>query len=275
MYMATSCRLLAANVAPAWAGLITHHMRDPGIRDSALPRGPPVRSDGPTSVSRGWTPHNLALAVIVSTADQRVLAAGSEFGPDSRLFDCGDLAHSTTGVRRIRCYKLATDRLPVKWHETHVTCLPYLSGMGPVDNDLELAVMALREVFLASEQYRHAAAAQLGLDVSSSQAVSYLLSRGEMGQSELGALLGFNTSSVTALVDRLEQRQIARRRPHPTDRRRSIIELTDYGRSEIERARRWFVQAFDDIAPTQLASLAAALDSIAANLRRTAASLDG
>ena len=148
-------------------------------------------------------------------------------------------------------------------------------SMAEVDADVEAAVAALREVFLASEQFRQAAADRLGLDVSSSQAVSYLLSRGEMGQSELGALLGFNTSSMTALVDRLEHSGIARRQPHPTDRRRSIVQLTVHGRDEIEQAMQWFRRAFDDIARADMPMLAASLASIAANLRRSAGGLQG
>lgn len=163
--------------------------------------------------------------------------------------------------------------MTVKLHALDVMCLPYVLVMA-IEDDLEGAVRALREVILASEAYRQAAAAQLGLDVSSSQAVSYLLSRGELGQSELGALMGFNTSSVTALVDRLERRGIAIRRPHPTDRRRSIVQLTEHGRTELERARHWFLRSFDDIEPAELQTVTAALASIAGNLRRTVASFD-
>ena len=70
----------------------------------------------------------------------------------------------------------------------------------------EEAVAALRELILAGEQYRLAAARYLGLTVSESQAISYLMARGPMGQTDLGAALGFNTSSTTALVDRLDIR---------------------------------------------------------------------
>lgn len=40
---------------------------------------------------------------------------------------------------------------------------------------------------------------------------------------------GYDTSSATALVDPLERRDIARRSPHPTNRRRSVVGLTDHG----------------------------------------------
>jgi DNA-binding MarR family transcriptional regulator len=129
------------------------------------------------------------------------------------------------------------------------------------------AVEALRELILAGEHYRQNVTAYLNLDMSQTQALSYLYSRGDMGQSELGALLGFNTSTMTALVDRLERADIAQRRPHPTDRRRSVVHLTDSGRQAIRTTGRWFVRAFDHVDPTQLPDLTVAFTAIAADLR--------
>jgi DNA-binding MarR family transcriptional regulator len=133
--------------------------------------------------------------------------------------------------------------------------------------DLVAAVEALRELILAGEKYRQMVTAYLGLDTSQTQALSYLYGRGEMGQGELGALLGFNTSTMTALVDRLERDGIAERRPHPTDRRRLVVHLTDGGRQAIRITGRWFVRAFDHVDPATLPALTAALTAIAADLR--------
>ncbi len=129
------------------------------------------------------------------------------------------------------------------------------------------AVEALRELILAGESYRQIVTGFLNLDMSQTQALSYLYSRGEMGQSELGALLGFNTSTMTALVDRLERDGIAERRPHPTDRRRSVVHLTASGRKAIRTTGRWFVRAFDHVEPATLPALTATLTAIAADLR--------
>jgi DNA-binding MarR family transcriptional regulator len=129
------------------------------------------------------------------------------------------------------------------------------------------AVEALRELILAGEHYRQNVTAYLNLDMSQTQALSYLYSRGDMGQSELGALLGFNTSTMTALVDRLERADIAQRRPHPTDRRRSVVHLTDSGRQAIRTTGRWFVRAFDHVDPGHLPDLTVAFTAIAADLR--------
>ncbi len=126
----------------------------------------------------------------------------------------------------------------------------------------------LRELVLATERYRQAAAAALGLDVRQTQAVSYLYSRGAMGQAELAELLLLNTSSVTALVDRLEAHRIARRTPHPTDRRRFVVELTDEGRAVIGDTARYLLGTFDHVDADELPRLAATLTTMAQDLRR-------
>ena len=141
------------------------------------------------------------------------------------------------------------------------------------DPGMAAAVAALRELILAGEKYRQVASAYLRVDVGEAQAISYLYSRGPMGQSELGALLGFNTSSITALVHRLERDHIARRLPHPTDRRRTRVELTDHGRAAVHTIGHWFTRAFDRIDAAALPEAAAVLATIAADLRAQAVDL--
>ena len=47
--------------------------------------------------------------------------------------------------------------------------------------------------------------------------------------------LGVTKRNVTALVDALEEEGQVRRRPHPTDRRATVIELTDQGSETMDR----------------------------------------
>ena len=143
-----------------------------------------------------------------------------------------------------------------------------------IDPVSSAAVAGLRELILAGERYRQAAAGYLGLDISGSQAVSYLYSRGEMGQTELGNLLGYTTSSITVLIDRLERDNVARRRPHPSDRRRTVVELTDHGRQAVQATGRWLVRSFDHIDPEALPGVIDALSSIAKDLSLQAIDLN-
>ena len=135
------------------------------------------------------------------------------------------------------------------------------------------AVESLRELILAGEHYRQMVSEFLDIDVSQTQALSYLYSRGDMGQSELGTLLGYNTSSMTSLVDRLERNQLARRIPHPTDRRRFIVELTDQGRNAVRSTGEWFGHAFDHVSEESLPEVTAALTAVTADLRESASRL--
>jgi DNA-binding MarR family transcriptional regulator len=47
--------------------------------------------------------------------------------------------------------------------------------------------------------------------------------------------LGVTRRNVTALVDALEEEGLVRRKPHPTDRRATVIEMTDRGELTMDR----------------------------------------
>jgi DNA-binding MarR family transcriptional regulator len=53
---------------------------------------------------------------------------------------------------------------------------------------------------------------------------------GALPLSRIGARLQVHATSVTSAVDRLERQGFVRRRPHPTDGRTTLAELTDEGR---------------------------------------------
>jgi DNA-binding MarR family transcriptional regulator len=57
-----------------------------------------------------------------------------------------------------------------------------------------------------------------------------LLAGGPLTAGELGAALELSSAAVTGLVDRLEVAGLARRVPHPSDRRRVHVTLTDDAR---------------------------------------------
>jgi DNA-binding MarR family transcriptional regulator len=54
--------------------------------------------------------------------------------------------------------------------------------------------------------------------------------------SKMGERLMVHPTSVTNAVDRLEQDELVRRVAHPTDRRTTLVEITDEGRARVERA---------------------------------------
>ena len=53
---------------------------------------------------------------------------------------------------------------------------------------------------------------------------------------DLGVQLGVSPRNMTAMVDALEEAQLVVRRPHPTDRRATLVELSPSGAREAEQA---------------------------------------
>ncbi|MDO5501983.1 MAG: MarR family transcriptional regulator [Actinomycetia bacterium] len=54
--------------------------------------------------------------------------------------------------------------------------------------------------------------------------------RGTLPMSRIGARLQVHATSVTNAVDRLERARLVRRLPHPSDRRATLVEITQAGR---------------------------------------------
>ena len=133
---------------------------------------------------------------------------------------------------------------------------------------LDDAVRNLRALLLAGEHYRQVVAQQAGLGATEIQALSYLASHGDRGQTELAADLGITTGACTALVDRLERQGMAERYGHASDRRRVQIRLTDRGRSAIRHSQAWLGAAFENVPPDQIELVSRALSSIGSDLRQ-------
>ncbi|HEX4260501.1 MAG TPA: MarR family transcriptional regulator [Acetobacteraceae bacterium] len=59
--------------------------------------------------------------------------------------------------------------------------------------------------------------------------------RGSLTMGELSARLMVTSGNVTGLVDAMEQEGLVSRRPHPTDRRSTVIRTTEAGRALFAR----------------------------------------
>jgi DNA-binding MarR family transcriptional regulator len=59
---------------------------------------------------------------------------------------------------------------------------------------------------------------------------------GALPMSLMGQRLQLHPTSITNIVDRLEAAELVRRRPHPTDKRTTLVEITDAGRRRGEEA---------------------------------------
>ena len=141
----------------------------------------------------------------------------------------------------------------------------------------DAAVPALRDLLLAGMQFRVLVAEQFGIDLSASVALSHLSARGPLSARDLAHLVGVTPSSMTALLDRLEAQDLARRGRHPTDRRKTVATITPHGEQTLVQVRQWMAEALDsvdaDLLPdpaAALTALAQALDAQSAAIRETA-----
>ncbi|HUJ65645.1 MAG TPA: MarR family transcriptional regulator [Acidimicrobiales bacterium] len=84
---------------------------------------------------------------------------------------------------------------------------------------------SLQRFGLARDRMRAALAKKTGIGSADLDAMEYLEAEGPLTQRDLGQRLSLTSGAITMLVDRLEHAGWVTRRPHPTDRRYTLIEL--------------------------------------------------
>src|SRR5580698_4066100 len=73
-----------------------------------------------------------------------------------------------------------------------------------------------------------------GLGISDFMVLEVLLHKGPMTISAIGEKVLLASASMTSAIDRLEKRDLVRRKSCTSDRRIRIVELTDCGKASIE-----------------------------------------
>jgi DNA-binding MarR family transcriptional regulator len=101
--------------------------------------------------------------------------------------------------------------------------------LGPVSRDREELVqdmlLAGRELSTAVVMFHTAVGELAGLSLTESKALEVIHRFGPLTPAELAEHTGLAPASVTALLDRLERKQVARRVAHPTDGRRFLVQI--------------------------------------------------
>jgi DNA-binding MarR family transcriptional regulator len=87
----------------------------------------------------------------------------------------------------------------------------------------------------------------IGLTPASFGLLNLIGSRDGGIQQQLGAAMGVDPSTMVALIDDLEGRGLAKRRPHPKDRRAREVFITPKGRQVLEQGRGLALQVEDDV----------------------------
>lgn len=119
---------------------------------------------------------------------------------------------------------------------------PLLSSTGPdADDRAGLAGDAVRRILHIASAMRHDQDVEinrLGLTPAAARALYELDPDRPLPARELAEQLGCDRSNVTALVDKLEQAGLVRRRVDPADRRQKTLVVTDVGRRVRDRVHR-------------------------------------
>jgi DNA-binding MarR family transcriptional regulator len=104
--------------------------------------------------------------------------------------------------------------------------------------------------------------APIGINAGELSVLLLLDAREPESQQQAAQRLGIDRTTMVALIDALEGKDLVARRPDPADRRRNVIELTDTGRKTLRRATHASDQAeqrlltqLDDAERDQLRSL--------------------
>ena len=141
------------------------------------------------------------------------------------------------------------------------------SATGALERLFELAVV------LAEAMER--GLAERGLTRARAEVLWRLGRQGPLTQRQLSQALQCTPRNVTGLVDALEADGFVRRGAHPTDRRATLVELTEQGRSAAAAMDAGYQQLaallFADLTDADLTSFVATLDRVLSRLREAAA----
>ncbi len=66
-------------------------------------------------------------------------------------------------------------------------------------------------------------------------------------QQEIGTEMGIDRSTMVVLIDELEAKRLAKRRPHPSDRRAREVAITTKGRQVLQQAREVALQVEGEV----------------------------
>jgi DNA-binding MarR family transcriptional regulator len=121
---------------------------------------------------------------------------------------------------------------------------------GGTSTDIEIAEFAGQLFFrLWRASHTHVAEAlqSIGLTPALFGVLNILGAHEGAIQQELGSAMGIDPSTMVSLLDELESAGLAKRRPHPRDRRARQVSITPRGRRLLQRARKMALEAEDEV----------------------------
>lgn len=143
------------------------------------------------------------------------------------------------------------------------------SGERDIDEALAHAFAAFGPAY---KRWTKTRLSERDIGYTHARALHLLRCKGPQIMSELGDDLGITPRYVTVLIDHMEQSGLVRRRPHPNDRRATLIELTDDGHRMCGATGDEHVEAAAELlralSPEQQHALLEAMQTLLAELQR-------
>jgi DNA-binding MarR family transcriptional regulator len=146
-----------------------------------------------------------------------------------------------------------------------------MNDSSPGDVDVGGALERLFDLAVVLGDLMQRRLEELGLTPARAEVLWLLNRAGPLTQRELSQTLKCTPRNVTGLVDALEAAGFVTREPHPTDRRATLVTLTQHGQVVASgwsaEHRQGAGQLFGDTSGADLATFVATLDKVLARLR--------
>ncbi|MGH3345308.1 MAG: MarR family winged helix-turn-helix transcriptional regulator [Carbonactinosporaceae bacterium] len=148
--------------------------------------------------------------------------------------------------------------------------IPNVGGEDPSEAAADAALARLFELAVVLFRQMQRDLAGRGLTRARATLLWYVYHQGPMTQRQLSRLLGVTPRNVTGLLDGLQAAGLARRGPHPTDRRATLVTLTEQGDAAAAAMHAGYRQGadrlFGDVPAADLTSFVTTLDHVLACL---------
>lgn len=110
------------------------------------------------------------------------------------------------------------------------------------------ATALLRRLVEVTRDFEERLEEELSVNTTDLNAMRHLIQHGPIGPGKLADLIHLSPAATTTVVDRLESLGHVLRRPHPTDRRRTLVEATPRSRKKAEAILWEMIDGIDRVA---------------------------
>lgn len=132
--------------------------------------------------------------------------------------------------------------------------------------------LLIKQIYLEYTRLMESKVGQYGISSSQAEALYHVSMNEGLSQSQLKKHLGISAASLSSLIDSLAAKQLAERKPDPTDPRRTKVYLTEKSRAfvgEIADIKQTIYAGFNQsMSPTQVALFAEWLEQFLDNVKQ-------